>query len=213
MTTTWDRDPVWFHGDVAAGNLLVRDGRLAAVLDFGSSGVGDPACDLVIAWTFLSGASRDAFRAELGVDAAHLVARPRLGAVEGADHAGRAPRARLARRGRSPGATSSRSSPTTHARLTTAADGRRHETNGASEVLDAPRDETSVARESAPENGQGSLASATSKEDLCAFQSAPTVLAVLAVCRSIAGCSHGQVGIRAATVTRLAIVGTWSAPT
>lgn len=69
MATAWERDPVWFHGDVAAGNLLVRDGRLAAVLDFGSSGVGDPACDMVIAWTFLSGPSRDRFRAELAVDA------------------------------------------------------------------------------------------------------------------------------------------------
>lgn len=69
MATAWDRDPVWFHGDVAVNNLLVRDGRLAAVLDFGSSGVGDPACDVVIAWTFLSGAARDRFRAALGVDA------------------------------------------------------------------------------------------------------------------------------------------------
>jgi aminoglycoside phosphotransferase (APT) family kinase protein len=69
MTTSWDREPVWFHGDVATGNLLVRDGRLAAVLDFGSSGVGDPACDMVIAWTFLSGSGRDRFRAELDVDA------------------------------------------------------------------------------------------------------------------------------------------------
>jgi aminoglycoside phosphotransferase (APT) family kinase protein len=69
MRTSWDRDPVWFHGDVATGNLLVRDGRLAAVLDFGSSGVGDPACDVVIAFTFLSGESRDRFRASLGVDA------------------------------------------------------------------------------------------------------------------------------------------------
>ena len=51
VSTVWDRDPVWFHGDVAVGNLLVRDGRLAAMLDFGTSGVGDPACDLVIAWT------------------------------------------------------------------------------------------------------------------------------------------------------------------
>ena len=59
MRTTWDRDPVWFHGDVAVNNLLVRDGRLGAILDFGSSGVGDPACDVVIAWTFLSGAARD----------------------------------------------------------------------------------------------------------------------------------------------------------
>jgi aminoglycoside phosphotransferase (APT) family kinase protein len=70
MATSWDRDPVWVHGDVAAGNLLVRDGRLAGVLDFGSSGVGDPACDVVIAWTFLSGPSRDRFRAALDVDAA-----------------------------------------------------------------------------------------------------------------------------------------------
>jgi len=68
MTTSWEREPVWFHGDVAGGNLLVRDARLAAVIDFGSSGVGDPACDVVIAWTFLSGASRTRFRAVLGVD-------------------------------------------------------------------------------------------------------------------------------------------------
>ncbi|MGZ8564127.1 MAG: aminoglycoside phosphotransferase family protein [Candidatus Limnocylindria bacterium] len=70
MTTKWDREPVWLHGDVAAGNLLVRNAQLAAVIDFGSSGIGDPACDTVIAWTFLSGASRDRFRAELDVDRA-----------------------------------------------------------------------------------------------------------------------------------------------
>ena len=69
MSTAWDRAPVWLHGDVATGNLLVRDGRLGAVLDFGSSGVGDPACDMVIAWTLLSGSSRDRFRAEIDVDA------------------------------------------------------------------------------------------------------------------------------------------------
>ena len=68
MATTWEADPVWFHGDVAAGNLLVRDGRLAAVIDFGSSGVGDPACDAVIAWTLFSGPSRAVFRAVLGTD-------------------------------------------------------------------------------------------------------------------------------------------------
>jgi aminoglycoside phosphotransferase (APT) family kinase protein len=70
MSTTWGRAPVWLHGDVATGNLLVRDGRLAAILDFGSSGVGDPACDTVIAWTFLSGAGRARFRRALDVDAA-----------------------------------------------------------------------------------------------------------------------------------------------
>jgi aminoglycoside phosphotransferase (APT) family kinase protein len=70
LAATWYGEPVWVHGDVAAGNLLVRDGRLAAVIDFGSSGVGDPACDLTIAWTFLAGKSREAFRAVLSLDAA-----------------------------------------------------------------------------------------------------------------------------------------------
>jgi aminoglycoside phosphotransferase (APT) family kinase protein len=70
LAATWHGRPVWFHGDVAEGNLLVRDGRLAAVIDFGTSGVGDPACDLVIAWTFLSGESREAFRAAVVADAA-----------------------------------------------------------------------------------------------------------------------------------------------
>jgi len=60
----------WFHGDVAAGNLLVRDGVLVAVLDFGCAGVGDPACDTVVAWTMLDGPAKRAFRDELGVDEA-----------------------------------------------------------------------------------------------------------------------------------------------
>jgi aminoglycoside phosphotransferase (APT) family kinase protein len=58
----------WFHGDVAVGNLLVRQGKLAAVIDFGTSGVGDPACDLVIAWTLFTGASREAFRSRVKQD-------------------------------------------------------------------------------------------------------------------------------------------------
>jgi aminoglycoside phosphotransferase (APT) family kinase protein len=62
LATQWQGAPVWFHGDIATGNLLVEDGKLTAVLDFGTSGVGDPACDLVIAWTMFSGDSRDAFR-------------------------------------------------------------------------------------------------------------------------------------------------------
>lgn len=70
MGADWQGPPVWFHGDVAAGNLLVRDGRLAAVIDFGCSGVGDPACDVTIAWTLLSGESREAFRTALSVDPA-----------------------------------------------------------------------------------------------------------------------------------------------
>ena len=69
-TEVWDRalaapyagEPCWFHGDVAVGNLLVDRGRLSGVIDFGTSGVGDPACDLVIAWTFLDAGAREAFR-------------------------------------------------------------------------------------------------------------------------------------------------------
>ena len=55
----------WFHGDVAEGNLLLSDGQLAAVIDFGTCGVGDPACDLAIAWTLLTAEARQAFRERL----------------------------------------------------------------------------------------------------------------------------------------------------
>lgn len=64
----WDRDPVWLHGDLLAGNVLVNQGRVAAVIDFGALGVGDPACDLVIAWSLFSGESRRVFRQALGAD-------------------------------------------------------------------------------------------------------------------------------------------------
>jgi aminoglycoside phosphotransferase (APT) family kinase protein len=64
----WPGPPVWFHGDIASGNLLVDGGKLVAVIDFGTSGVGDPACDLVIAWTMFSGESRRAFREAVGLD-------------------------------------------------------------------------------------------------------------------------------------------------
>lgn len=60
--------PVWAHGDIAVGNLLVRDGRLSAVIDFGCSAVGDPSCDLVLAWVFLEGDSREAFRSLVAAD-------------------------------------------------------------------------------------------------------------------------------------------------
>ncbi|MGO4620201.1 aminoglycoside phosphotransferase family protein [Ensifer sp. 2YAB10] len=60
--------PVWFHGDIAWGNLLVENGRLSAVIDFGTSGVGDPACDLAIAWTFFHGESREVFRDGMALD-------------------------------------------------------------------------------------------------------------------------------------------------
>lgn len=70
LNATWHGPAVWLHGDVAAGNLLVQAGRLSAVIDFGCSAVGDPACDLTIAWTLLGGTSRAAFRSGVAMDGA-----------------------------------------------------------------------------------------------------------------------------------------------
>lgn len=65
-----DGRPDWFQGDMVSGNLVVKDGALAAVIDFSTCGAGDPACDLSIAWTMLTGKSRAAFRDRLEVDEA-----------------------------------------------------------------------------------------------------------------------------------------------
>ncbi|MBA8902507.1 aminoglycoside phosphotransferase family protein [Phyllobacterium sp. P30BS-XVII] len=70
LDATWHGSPVWLHGDISFGNLLVRNGALSAVIDFGTSGVGDPSCDLAIAWTLFHGESRGAFRAALPLDEA-----------------------------------------------------------------------------------------------------------------------------------------------
>lgn len=67
-TEPWDRPPTWIHGDLAAGNLLGHGGRLSAVIDWGSLGVGDPACDLIVAWELLDEPGRTALRRELEVD-------------------------------------------------------------------------------------------------------------------------------------------------
>jgi aminoglycoside phosphotransferase (APT) family kinase protein len=64
----WHGPPVWIHGDLSPLNLLVQRGRLSAVIDFGCLGVGDPACDLQVAWNLLSAQTRDVFRAALPVD-------------------------------------------------------------------------------------------------------------------------------------------------
>ncbi|OPF84769.1 phosphotransferase [Streptomyces antioxidans] len=64
----WDGPPVWVHSDLMPGNLLVADGRLSAVIDFGTAGVGDPSCDLIPAWNLLPASVRGDFRAALGVD-------------------------------------------------------------------------------------------------------------------------------------------------
>ncbi|HEY2552807.1 MAG TPA: phosphotransferase [Streptosporangiaceae bacterium] len=68
LDSDWERPAVWVHGDVAPSNVLVADGRLAAVLDFGCCAVGDPACDLTMAWTAFGDRSRLAFRSRLALD-------------------------------------------------------------------------------------------------------------------------------------------------
>lgn len=69
-TPVWSGPPVWLHGDLQSGNLLAVDGMLTAVIDFGCLGVGDRACDLMVAWNLFSGEARQAFRAALAVDEA-----------------------------------------------------------------------------------------------------------------------------------------------
>jgi aminoglycoside phosphotransferase (APT) family kinase protein len=71
----WDQSPVWVHGDVTPSNLLILDGRLGGVIDFGSCAVGDPACDLAIGWTAFTARERDALQSHAGVDDAHAAGR------------------------------------------------------------------------------------------------------------------------------------------
>lgn len=68
LKSRWEKAPVWIHGDFAPGNILIKEDRLAAVIDFGGLGVGDPACDLVIAWTFLKTQSRQVFKEQINLD-------------------------------------------------------------------------------------------------------------------------------------------------
>jgi aminoglycoside phosphotransferase (APT) family kinase protein len=65
---SWAGPPVWVHGDLMPGNLLTVDGRLSAVIDFGTVGVGDPACDLIVAWNLLAAGARNVYRDALQVD-------------------------------------------------------------------------------------------------------------------------------------------------
>jgi len=68
LDSEWNQPPVWMHGDIAIGNLLVKDGQLSAVIDFGQLGIGDPACDLVIAWTLFKDQSREVFKKAISLD-------------------------------------------------------------------------------------------------------------------------------------------------
>lgn len=64
----WSAQSVWVHGDLQPGNLLFCNGQLAAVIDFGGLAVGDPAVDLMIAWSTFSAQTRDIFCTALQVD-------------------------------------------------------------------------------------------------------------------------------------------------
>ncbi len=68
IRSKWHQHPVWVHGDVASGNILLKDNKISAIIDFGCMGIGDPACDLTITWTFFKNKSRNVFRNALGLD-------------------------------------------------------------------------------------------------------------------------------------------------
>ncbi|TQR36946.1 aminoglycoside phosphotransferase family protein [Lysinibacillus sphaericus] len=68
LTSKWAGEPVWVHGDIAPGNILIKNGKLRAVIDFGILGVGDPSCDAAMAWTFFDDKSRKTFKNALNFD-------------------------------------------------------------------------------------------------------------------------------------------------
>jgi aminoglycoside phosphotransferase (APT) family kinase protein len=68
MKSKWSNSHVWIHGDFSPGNIIIKDKKLVGVIDFGGMAVGDPACDLTIAWTFLKNESRKIFKDNVGFD-------------------------------------------------------------------------------------------------------------------------------------------------
>ncbi len=68
VNSIFNKKAVWIHGDVAVGNLLIKDGKLSAVIDFGNMAVGDPSCDYVMAWTYFDHISRQTFINSLQLD-------------------------------------------------------------------------------------------------------------------------------------------------
>jgi aminoglycoside phosphotransferase (APT) family kinase protein len=99
----WDGPPVWVHGDVHPGNLVVRHGALTAVVDFGDLTAGDPACDLAVAWMLLRPEQHASFRTAAGAADDAVWARARgwalaLGLVTWASSADNPPYAAHGRR-------------------------------------------------------------------------------------------------------------------
>lgn len=63
----WPEEPVWVHGDLLPGNILVSEGRLSGIIDWNCAGVGDPACEAMMAWS-LPQSARHRYRSALGLD-------------------------------------------------------------------------------------------------------------------------------------------------
>ena len=68
LQSKWNKNLVWIHGDLAVGNILLKNDHLVGVIDFGGMAVGDPACDLTIAWTLFKNESRKIFYQNLALD-------------------------------------------------------------------------------------------------------------------------------------------------
>ena len=83
----WERPSVWIHCDLDARNVLVRGGRLAAVLDWGGVGAGDPAVDVMVAWKLVARDERDRFRELLAGRRRDVASRQGLVRLTGADRA------------------------------------------------------------------------------------------------------------------------------
>jgi aminoglycoside phosphotransferase (APT) family kinase protein len=68
LNSNWDNKPVWVHGDFAMGNILLKDNKVSAIIYFGQMAIGNPACDLVVAWTFFRKKSQKFFMTHLNID-------------------------------------------------------------------------------------------------------------------------------------------------
>lgn len=70
LQSSWQKEPVWIHGDLNAENIIMENNKLKGIIDWGNMGIGDPACDLVITWTFLPAKYRHFFKSLVGLDTA-----------------------------------------------------------------------------------------------------------------------------------------------
>lgn len=68
LESKWSKEPVWVHGDITPTNMLVKNGKLTAIIDFGILGIGDPACDLAMYWTYFEGDSKSIFKQAMNLD-------------------------------------------------------------------------------------------------------------------------------------------------